>query len=190
LPFNTPACLNYAFTGNFGNNSIQYDAFNDFIDLDNEPGGPFTLVPGTKFDVTINTDPVNASNVSTQNTLVVALTAPLADLVADVVHLSGPTGFHLVPDARLGQPQTISWTAPSFPVANLFISPNVNTASSGPGFSPFCTVQTGNLDPGATQATFTLPATCNGRPIVQANVCVNYNGFNGEESQACWFWTP
>jgi hypothetical protein len=46
----------------------------------------------------------------------------------------------------------------------------------------------GDLDPDATSATFTLPTTCNGKPVIQANVCVHYTGVNGETAEACWFW--
>lgn len=185
LPFNTPACLNFSGTQSFGNNSGPVDFFNAFINLDTEPGGPFFLMAGTKFDITVSTHPTDPT--LNRQTIVVTLNAPEADPVNDVVHLSGLTGFRLV-DARLGQPQTISWTPPSFPVANLFVNPNVYTSSGGQGPSPFCSVQMGSLDPAATQTTFTFPTKCNGVTPVQANVCVFYSGFNGETSDACWFW--
>ena len=82
----------------------------------------------------------------------------------------------------------ISWTRPSFPVASLFINPIVNTSAVGGG--PFCSVNQNNpnLDPNATQATFTLPTTCNGQPVQSASFCVFYSAVDGRTSNACWFW--
>jgi hypothetical protein len=190
LPFNTPDCVNYSFTGSFGD-SITVDSFSDFVDLDTagDTGGPVTLVPGTKFDVSVSTDPTDPT--ASRQTVVVPLVASEADPVNDVIRLTVPSGFRLA--NVLNRATTISWTPPSFAVAQLFVNPNVYVASSGPGFLPFCSLQTNELTnppAGTTQATFTLPSTCNGKPVIQANVCVQYTGLNGETSSGCWFWRP
>jgi hypothetical protein len=190
LPFNNETCVSYNGTSTFNNSSQPIDFFGVIVDLDNPApaygSGVLSVPLGTQFDISISTNPLNAG--ANRSTLVTSIQVPEAT-AADVINMSGPTGFTLAA-AKLGQAQTIFWTKPSFPVRDLFVNPNVYTSSTGG--NAFCSVQNNalsNLDPAATQATFTLPTTCNGQAVQQANVCVFYTGDQGQTSLACWFWS-
>src|SRR5439155_26751242 len=139
-------------------------------DLDNDPVnsvvGPLQV--GPQYDITIT--PLSTG---VPQTIQTSLDTPEANPATDFIFIPNPStpslkpaGFTLA-QAKLGLPQTISWTQPAFEVRDLFINPNVNTTTTGGGF--FCSVQdqsNPNLDPNATQATFTLPTKCQGQPVL------------------------
>ena len=191
LPYNDPTCIFWTGTTNFNNGSTSTDIFSIGTDLDtaSPTGGPVTLSAGTKFDITISTNLTDPT--LDVHTIVATLDSPEADPAVDVVRIPGASGVgplgSTLADAKLGQAQTISWTAPSFPVRSLFINPVVSTSPTGQG--TFCSPNLPDLAPGTTQATFTFPATCNGQAVQQASVCIFYEGENGETSDACWFFS-
>src|SRR4029453_34449 len=147
-----------------------------------------TLMAGQQFDVSIQ--PL----VGGRQNFVVTLDTLEADPANDAIFIPNPApptlkpaGFTLA-NARLGQAQTISWTRPSFPVASLFINPIVTTSDTGGGSFGPVNQKNPTLDPNATQATFTLPTTCNGQPVQSASFCVFYSAADGRTTTACWLW--
>jgi hypothetical protein len=184
-----PSCIDQTGTTSFNNGGGLTDIFSQrtLIDSMAVPYPPGLLV-GAQYDVTVTPLSTGVPFVTE-----VSLETPEANPTTDFVSIPNPAtpslkpaGFTLAA-AKLGQAQTISWTQPTFEVANLFINPSVYTGT-GQG-SLFCSVNnTPNLDPAATQATFTLPTKCNGQPVLKATVCVFFEGVNGQTSDACWFW--
>src|SRR5262249_17752415 len=158
----SPSCIPFTGTTMFGPNGGPSDTFSRGYNLDSFG---VSLTDGQQFDVSIQ--PL----VGGRQNFVVTLDTPGADPATDAIFIPNPApptlkppGFTLA-NARLGQAQTISWTRPSFPVASLFINAIVNGPPTGG--SDVCSVNQSNpnLDPSATQATFTLPTTCNGQPV-------------------------
>jgi hypothetical protein len=185
--FASPTCLDRTGTTQFNGDGGLTDIFSlRQIITDADASYPPGLAVGAQYDISIDTP-------SGRQTIQTSLDTPEANPSTDFVVIPNPStpllkpaGFTLA-QAKLGQAQTISWTQPAFEVRELFINPNVNTTTTGGGV--FCSVQNNNdLDPSATQATFTLPTTCQGQAVLSASVCIFYTGVNGETSDACWFW--
>jgi chitodextrinase len=106
------------------------------------------------------------------------LDAIVSDTGGGAVYITYPTG-HLLANAALGSPLTVSWTLPTaYPVSDLFAQAWVHTA--GNAFE--CRVESGSFPTTATFTTLTIPATCNGQPVESAGVGVMARGPFGERS--------
>ena len=191
-PYGDPTCVDRLGTTTLPGTSVVADVFGKRTDLDVPPDGvpyPPGLDVGIQFLFAINR--VNGTQVFD----VRSVDPPEANRSTDVVFIPNdatpalkPSGFTLA-DAKLGRSQTFSWTVPPFSVSELFLEAVVHTTVAGDGF--FCTVQdfTTQLDPAATQGSFTLPATCNGKPVLSATACVVYINEEGRaRTEACWTW--
>jgi hypothetical protein len=131
--------------------------------------------PGTvfTFTLTLATGPVTTFTVTS------------AASTTDPIVLTSPTGTGLAA-ANLGQPLAVTWSLPrTFPISAVDFGGQVHTAP--PGVSGFeCNVQ-GQLNASATGGTITLPATCQGQAVVEANINVSANGLNGERTHVIHF---
>jgi hypothetical protein len=188
LPFDTITCLDPTGSSVFEDNGVLTSIYNRRLDLDLEGVSRSTSLQGTLYDLSIQ--PLSGPRVN----FTVAVDVPEANPDVDFIQIPNttgapkPSGFALT-DAKLGVAQTISWTQPTFPVRDLFVTPIVYLSDGR-----FCSGVQPNVSTTSTQVTYTLPATCFGRTatspapnIVKANVCINYQGENGEASSGCWF---
>jgi hypothetical protein len=189
-PYGDPTCVDRLGITTLPGTSVMADVFGMRTDLDVPPDGvpyPPGLDVGIQFLFAINrkngapvfdvrsVDPAEA-NRSTDTIFIPNGATPALK----------PSGLTLA-DAKLGRSQTFSWTAPPFAVSELFLETVVHTTAAGNGV--FCAVQdfTTQLDPAATQASFTLPPTCSGQPVLSATACVVYIGEDsGKRTEACW----
>jgi hypothetical protein len=191
-PYGDPTCVDRLGTTILPGTSVVADVFGMRTDLDVPPDGvpyPPGLDVGTQFLFRINR--VNG----VEEVDVRSVDPSEANRSTDVVFIPNeatpalkPSGFTLA-DAKLGQAQDLSWTVPPFSISELFIEAVVHTTVNGDGM--YCTVQDRRteLDPAATQGSFTLPPTCNGQPVLSASACVVYLGENTRQrSEACWTW--
>ncbi|MBX3717878.1 MAG: hypothetical protein KF738_17910 [Burkholderiales bacterium] len=106
------------------------------------------------------------------------LEAIVSDAGGGAVYITYPTG-HLLANAALGSPLTVSWTLPTaYPVSDLFAQAWVHTA--GNAFE--CRVESGSFPTTATSTTLTIPTTCNGEAVETAGVGVMARGPFGERS--------
>ncbi|HXD41431.1 MAG TPA: hypothetical protein VN649_12750 [Ramlibacter sp.] len=139
--------------------------------------GPLSagLLPaaGTPFNVTM-TRPASAP---------VSLTIPLNAFTTEGVPITSPTGSKLA-DAHLGGTLDVSWRLPStYAVAHVSLSALVFTGSQSSTTTFQCESPEVVLGAAATSGTLSVPAICNGLPVVNVNINLGITGINGERSQ-------
>jgi len=131
-----------------------------------------TLVPaGTQF--TVVTTPVSGSPVST----VVASNTFTTESVS-FTNL-GSTNIGAL---SLGQPVNYTWTLPkTFALARIKLNAQVFNSPQTNQNSVACSVKGAALPITATSGSITLPTTCGGQPVVQADINLIFIGVNGEQ---------
>jgi hypothetical protein len=118
----------------------------------------------------------------------VSYTLPLNAFTNELISITSPTGTTMAA-ANLGSPVNVAWTLPAtYAVQHLQLDGQVFTGPPSDSTTLQCTIEnTGVLAPTATSGTITLPTTCGGLPVLQANITVSTSGVNGERSMAIWF---
>ena len=98
------------------------------------------------------------------------------------VTVTSPTG-HTLAHANLGSPLNVHWQMSSldFPVATVSVSGNGRTVPASTSGAQ-CHIVGQDLPPGTTSTTVTLPALCEGQPVLEAWFDVLVTGVNGERT--------
>jgi hypothetical protein len=151
----------------------QFD--NGWTDL----AGTDTIPPGTEFTVKLTPksgpvlDYTVLSNASTTESI--SITSPTSDTLSSY---------------RLGHPQAVSWTLPTtFPIAFVYLGAESYTSLPMNRNSSTYQCEIGGSTTAVstgfpTSGTITIPATCNGDPILFLELEVMVAGVNGEIEQA------
>jgi hypothetical protein len=101
-------------------------------------------------------------------------------VTTQAVTVTSPT-LHTLAAANLGNPLSLSWTLPAFPIGRVRLGGYVRTTlSPNPGFQ--CTVDEVTLGTSATSGQITLPNSCNGGGILEAAINVVVDGAGGERT--------
>ncbi len=161
----------------------------------------FQPTPGTQ--LTVNVDSFVAlsgflgSKPIPADSLFTFAVAPLSGTVAnysvptntfttDAITITSPTSGTLS-SYTLGQPLAVQWRLPgTYALANVSLNAVAETGPDGPStFS--CAVNGSSYSTpgalaGATSGTITIPATCNGLPVLNVHVTVLARGVNGEQA--------
>ena len=109
---------------------------------------------------------------------------PSNAFTTDLVTITSPTTGALS-SYTLGQPLAVQWTLPrTYALANVSLNAVAETGPDGPstfscgvGGSSYSTVP---ALANATSGTITIPATCNGLPVLNVHLSVLARGVNGE----------
>lgn len=136
-----------------------------------------TLIPaGTAFTATVTP---KTGNAVTYNLLTNAFTT-------DPVIVTGLTSSSMS-SLTLGQPTTYHWTLPTtYAIGRVKLNVLVFVGNQSTSLS--CEAKGSNLAANATSGSVTIPATCNGQPVVQVNINLVVTGINGERSMAIVFY--
>ncbi len=136
-----------------------------------------TLIPaGTAFTATVTPTTGNP----------VTYTLASNAFTTDPVTVTGLTSSSMS-SLTLGQPTTYHWTLPTtFAIARVKLNALVFVGNQATSLS--CEAKNTNLAPNATSGSVTIPATCNGQPVVQVNINLVVTGVNGERSMAIVFY--
>ena len=117
----------------------------------------------------------------------VTMTIPLNAFTTEGVPIISPTGTTLA-DAHLGKTLDVSWRLPStYAVAHVSLSALVFTGSQSSTATFQCESPEAVLGASATAGTLSIPATCQGLPVLNVNVNLAITGINGERSQTIYF---
>jgi hypothetical protein len=139
------------------------------------PAG-FLPAAGTPFNITM-TRPGSTA---------VTMTIPLNAFTTEGVPIISPTGSTLA-DAHLGGTLDVSWRLPStYAVAHVNLAALVFTGSQSTATFQ-CESPEVVLGVTATSGTLSIPAICNGLPVVNVNINLSITGINGERSQTIYF---
>jgi hypothetical protein len=115
-------------------------------------------------------------------------TFALNAFTTELISITSPTGTTMAA-ANLGSPVNVTWTLPTtYAVQRVQLDGQVFTGDQTKASTLQCIVDNnGILGPTATSGTITLPTTCGGLPVAEANISVSTSGVNGERSMAIWF---
>ncbi len=165
-------------TGTLASGSTFTESGIDFKDffLNTGPIAPASLPPaGTP--ITVNLTPAAGGSP-------IPATAVLNAWTNDPVTFSAPVSSQLSSIA-FGQPLQVAWTLPtSYAIRNVQLSALTFTGPSSDPNAQRCFADEQLLAKTATSGTVTIPATCNGLPVVQVNLNLSANGVNGERSHS------
>ena len=150
-----------------GGSKIDFDL--DTFGFDANPVG--ALQPaGTviSFAVTPTSGPVGNYDVT------------IGAFTSEAISLPSPNGGSLS-DLNLGGPVGVTWTLPTtFAVAHIQLSALTTNADG----NVTCDAVEQGLGAGVTNATITIAATCNGKPVTQVEINLAITGVNGEDTEA------
>jgi hypothetical protein len=148
----------------------------DFYIVDNSCETPASIpAAGTVYTFALAT--ANGT-VTYQETLNTATT--------DATVITSPTTTSLA-DAHPGSPLTVIWRLPTtFPIARIKLHAIGYTGSQNDAATLSCNSDTTGSDPilgtTSTSGAVTIPATCGGKPVTEANLNLNVDGVNGERA--------
>ncbi len=117
---------------------------------------------------------------------VVTYAVPSNVFTSDTVTITSPTTGTLS-NYTLGQPLAVQWTLPgTYPLANVSLNAVAETGPDGPTTTS-CAVSGSSYSTAAELAnassgTITIPATCNGQPVLNVHMTVLARGVNGEQA--------
>ncbi|HVY91818.1 MAG TPA: hypothetical protein VHA14_03675, partial [Bryobacteraceae bacterium] len=118
----------------------------------------------------------------------VTYTLPNNVFTTDAVSITSPT-TGTFSSYTLGQPLAVQWTLPTtYAIANVSLNAVAETGPAGPS-TMSCGVSGSSFSTApalanATSGTITIPATCNGQPVLQVMLSVLARGVNGEQAYA------
>jgi len=111
---------------------------------------------------------------------------PLNAFTTEGAPITSPTGSTLA-DAHLGGTLNVAWQLPvSYAVARVQLSALVFTDSQGGPGGFQCESPEVVTAATATSGTLSIPATCNGMPVLKVNINLSTTGVNGERSQTIY----
>lgn len=108
-------------------------------------------------------------------------TLPLNAFTTELIRITSPTATTVGAGTL-----TVTWTLPTtYVVERTQLAAMVFTGDQTQGTGFQCIEET-IVSPTATSGVVTIPATCNGQPVLQVNLNVSTNGTNGERSMVVY----
>jgi hypothetical protein len=128
--------------------------------------------------------PITVSMTPTAGGAALAATAKLNAWTSDPTVITAPTNSTLG-SMTFGTPMQVSWTLPTtYAIQNVQLGASIFDGDSSLPGTNSCFVDQAPLAKTATSGTITIPATCNGNPVVGINLNLSVNGVNGELSHS------